>query len=102
MKVDYYTTGPFGRVVKGPVELVDTHPEGKCAGETCVIHKPSNHKMRDWKTCWRHDRGIVERLCPQCGRFVIDPDCLEFLAATGQFISEAYTLDCLCTPDHLK
>ena len=95
MIVDYYTDR-LGCIIKGPAELVDTHLEGECAGEYCVIHNPSDHKMREWKTCWRADRGIVERLCPECGRFVMDPDCEAFLLATGQYLSEAHTLDCVC------
>jgi len=50
-----YTTGT-GQNLK-------VHSKDSCAGNHCPIHNPSDHHMVTWKTCWRGDRGIMERLC---------------------------------------
>ena len=52
-----YTTGT-GQTIGG------VHDEGACAGEFCTIHNPSDHHMREWKTHWRNDRKMMERICP--------------------------------------
>lgn len=44
-------------------KLWRVHLPDACAGEHCVIHKPSNHSMRKFPTHWRADRGIMERIC---------------------------------------
>lgn len=51
-----YITGT-GQVVNG------VHPEAACKGRGCPIHHPSNHHMADWKTHWRDDRRLMERVC---------------------------------------
>ena len=59
--------------------LRTVHAEGKCAGDHCVIHNPSDHHMRDWPTNFRGgtmlDPGPVftERICPH-GIGHPDPD----------------------------
>jgi len=44
-------------------ERVLAHMPDKCKAETCTIHNPSEHHMRDWPQHWRADRGIMERIC---------------------------------------
>ena len=44
--------------------LGNVHDEGKCAGENCCIHNPSNHSMIEFPRYWREDRGLMERICP--------------------------------------
>lgn len=67
----------------GPVRL-RVHPASKCAGRACVIHSPSDHRMRSWRLNWRGDTGIMERLCPEHGVGHPDPDDLAFNVAAGR------------------
>lgn len=62
--------------------LRGVHAPGDCAGETCVIHSPTNHHMRDWAISFRNDRGIVERHCPTHGVGHPDPDQWEYWKRT--------------------
>lgn len=57
----------------GPVTLKNIHLADKCAGQSCSIHNPSDHHMRNWPLHWRDDRGICERTCPH-GIGHPDPD----------------------------
>jgi hypothetical protein len=59
-------------------KLFNVHSKDQCHGEHCVIHNPSDHKMSKWKTHWRGDRGIMERICPEHGVGHPDPDSLAF------------------------
>ena len=43
--------------------LANVHSKGECQGDTCVIHKKTNHSMRRFPQYWRDDRGIMERIC---------------------------------------
>lgn len=67
-----YTTGTGQR-------LINLHSRGKCSGEPCVIHHPSDHSMRSFPTHWRRDRRIMERICPH-GVGHPDPDHMAFYA----------------------
>lgn len=55
-------------------QVLSVHAKHNCRGENCVIHKPSDHHMRDWDLIWRDDRGCFERLCPEHGVGHPDPD----------------------------
>lgn len=44
-------------------KLVNVHKPSACAGEFCPVHNPSNHPMKNFKTLWRGDRGLMERIC---------------------------------------
>jgi len=61
--------------VTGTGQRVRVHDAGKCKGEHCVIHNPSDHHMKDWPTNWRQDRNMMERICPH-GVGHPDPDDL--------------------------
>ena len=65
------------------IVLSNVHPKGKCAGEYCVVHNPSNHHMRSWRLHWRDDRGIFERICPVHGTGHPDPDQLDYWRLLG-------------------
>ena len=70
--------------------LVNVHPvDENCIHYGCVIHQPSDHRMRDWPTHFRSDRELMERMCPhRIGH--PDPDQLAFLARTqGKQVAEA-------------
>lgn len=71
MKFDEpYTTG-MG-------QLIFVHRKEDCIGKHCVIHNPSDHKMKDYPTFWRDDRRIMERICPH-GVGHPDPDQISFV-----------------------
>ena len=58
------------------------HSEHDCVGRYCVIHNPSDHRMRGWAMNLR-ETGLVERLCPTHGTGHPDPDSAEYLNLHG-------------------
>jgi hypothetical protein len=74
--------------------LTNVHDPSRCEGRGCVIHHPSDHHMNDWPTLWRHDRGIVERICPH-GIGHPDPDDVAFQRSIRMF-SGAHGCDGCC------
>ena len=58
-----------------------THNPSACKGQFCCIHNPSNHLMRDFRTYWRYDRNLMERLCIH-GVGHPDPDQIAFIERT--------------------
>lgn len=54
------------------------HKKGKCAGEHCSIHNPSDHHMKEWPLNWRSDSGVMERICPH-GVGHPDPDHMDYV-----------------------
>lgn len=75
--------------------VLRTHGPSKCAGETCVIHNPSDHHMRDWLMNWRGDRGLMERVCPH-GVGHPDPDALAFHVRNGREWQGVHGCDGCC------
>lgn len=71
--MEMYTTGTGQHVL--------VHNKAKCHGQTCCIHDPSEHAMKDFPTHWRDDRKLMERICPH-GIGHPDPDQFEFLVKT--------------------
>ena len=71
---------PTGRYISGVGHvLINVHPEtDECASRGCSIHSPSSHSMRDFRTLFRRDRMMIERICP-CGIGHPDPDHLSFI-----------------------
>jgi len=63
--------------ITGIGQKVLVHSKEDCEGEYCCIHNPSDHHMKDWPTCWRQDRGMMERICPH-GIGHPDPDDIAF------------------------
>lgn len=72
----------FGAQV-GATVLTNVHDPALCAGEWCVVHRPSAHHMRDWPLNWRGDRQLMERICPH-GVGHPDPDSLAFHVRNGR------------------
>lgn len=66
----------------GTGQRVLVHDKERCAGQTCTIHNPSDHPMKDFPTHWRDDRKIMERICPH-GVGHPDPDDAAFRATRG-------------------
>lgn len=69
VRMDEYVTGTGQRMY--------VHVKEDCRGPPCIIHAPSDHNMRHFKTHWRQDRGLMERICPH-GIGHPDPDDLWF------------------------
>lgn len=57
----------------GTGQTLTVHGRSECVGEFCVIHNPSEHVMREFRTHWRGDRSLMERICPH-GIGHPDPD----------------------------
>lgn len=71
-------TLPSGLVLK------NVHSAAGCKGRWCVIHHPMPHGMSDWTLTYRRDRGIFERICPECGCGHYDNSQLEYHLSIGQ------------------
>lgn len=57
-------TDPVHGSAVGNVTLFFVHSPDECQPWPCVLHRPSDHHMRDWPTLWRADKRIMERTCP--------------------------------------
>jgi len=60
--------------ITGTGQRIYVHERVECTVGPCPIHCPSAHHMLAWRTHWRDDRGIMERICPH-GIGHPDPDC---------------------------
>jgi DNA-directed RNA polymerase subunit RPC12/RpoP len=85
---------PVFGIQVGPAVL-KTHPESKCAGRACVIHNPSDHKMRDFPLNWRSDTYLMERTCPH-GVGHPDPDDLAYHLSNGEDWKAVHGCDGCC------
>lgn len=85
----------FGSQV-GPAVL-RTHPPTVCdPADPCVVHRPSDHHMRDWPLNWRSDRKLMERICPHdIGH--PDPDDLLFHIKQGRAWQAQHGCDGCCS-----
>jgi hypothetical protein len=58
-------TSPFLGITEfviGDQRITDTHLPSLCAGEKCIFHNPTKHKMRNWPIVLRSS-GLIERQC---------------------------------------
>ena len=62
---------------------------------SCVVHRPTNHHMREWHLHWRSDRYIFERICPH-GIGHPDPDQFDLWKLTGQRAQGVHGCDGCC------
>jgi hypothetical protein len=71
------------RYLTGTGQTLDgVHEETlECQERGCVIHAPSAHCMQEFRTHWRDDRGLMERICPH-GVGHPDPDHLMWVERT--------------------
>lgn len=81
----------------GDFAVVGLHLEGKCLGETCVVHNPSTHHMSRWPL-WLREIGLFERLCPH-GIGHPDPDSLAFFQAMMMDEYAVHGCDGCCRPN---
>lgn len=65
-------TANYELFITGTGQVVRVHPVASCDAP-CPIHAPTAHRMRDYPTHYRADRGIMERVCPH-GVGHPDPD----------------------------
>lgn len=79
----------------GDATLVNVHPPERCAGQPCVVHRPSAHHMRAWTLNWRGDRGLMERICP-CGVGHPDPDDMAYQVSVGRAWQGTHGCDGCC------
>lgn len=81
-KIHGYAEPTFGAQVRLPAQglTLTTHPESACidrAPHPCIVHRPSDHHMRDWPINYRADKGVSERICPH-GVGHDDPDDVDY------------------------
>ena len=67
--------------VTGTGQRLKVHDRDVCVGRACVVHAPTDHRMRGYPTHWRRDRMLMERICPH-GVGHPDPDHLAYVQAT--------------------
>lgn len=93
-----FVTDYWGFILPGEHWLTGIHSPQLCEGRPCVVHRPTDHHMSTWRLLWRSDKGIFERLCPQCGSGIADPDQYEYLKSIGQeaLMIGAKPIDCIC------
>lgn len=85
--MEEYTTGTG--------QQINVHSKNDCRAKYCVIHNPSSHKMREFKTHWREDRCLMERICPH-GVGHPDPDHLDFLPLSQRQTESIHGCDGCC------
>jgi hypothetical protein len=90
-----------GTWIVGGVVLVGVHAATECAGESCVIHNPSDHHMRGWPLTWREDRRFFERTCPH-GVAHPDPDSAEWMVRVGREDLFTHGCDGCCVPGFVE
>ena len=75
--------------------LKNVHLPEKCEDRPCVIHRPTNHHMREWLLHWRNDRGIFERFCEH-GIGHPDPDQFAYWKENGLDHEKVHGCDGCC------
>lgn len=79
--------------------LTNIHAEtSQCHEDGCVIHHWSKHNMRSMPLSWRHDRGILERICTH-GVGHPDPDAAAHLERIGKDHENIHGCDGCCRSD---
>lgn len=83
------------------IQLRNVHDWRQCQPEdgfykrTCVIHRPTPHRMRLWPLTWRDDRGIFERHCKH-GIGHPDPDQIPYWESVGRSTEAIHGCDGCC------
>lgn len=62
------------------IRMSNVHSE--CYAETCVIHNPTDHHMREWPLHWYADGGFFVRYCHHLSLHP-DPDTVEWTKSQG-------------------
>ena len=61
-KIKVQATDPVWGIQMGEGTLT-VHDRGRCSGEFCCIHNPSDHPLKDAPKNWRADKAQMERIC---------------------------------------
>jgi hypothetical protein len=61
--------------------VLRTHPAGRCSGDHCVIHNPSEHPLKDAPIHWDDSLHRTDRVCGH-GQHHPDPDHLAHVMKT--------------------
>lgn len=76
----------------------NVHSADACAGEPCVIHNPSHHRMSDFDLILR-ESTLMERACPH-GVGHPDPDSLHyFMKVHPNWRMDSHGCDGCCLSD---
>lgn len=76
--VGYEWNGREKWLVAPGIVMRGVHPlTPECDEFGCVIHNPSDHRMRDWPMCISGPGGVITRRCKH-GVFHPDPDSLAY------------------------
>lgn len=81
--------------------ILNAHPRGKCAGDTCAIHEPSDHWARDLPARWvfsAQTGGRLVRLCKH-GNVHEDPDDQAFRRRRDMPVFRTEACECDCCGD---
>lgn len=76
------------------------HESGRCLGEHCPVHKPSNHALREFPLRFNFDAFVFERIVPtEDGNgedFIPDPDDYTLVSNGGKLIyrNSAKCMEC--------
>lgn len=73
-------------VIDGSVAqtLHNCHTAVQCFGTSCVLHRPSDHPLRNADLMWDENLTMFFRLCFH-GKAVLDPDTVEYVKAHSEF-----------------
>lgn len=77
--------------------VINVHNPMLCDGRPCVVHRPSNHRMRAWPMRWAPGRGGFERMCEH-GYGHPDPDDMTYYVISGQAWRAQHGCDGCCWP----
>lgn len=78
------------------VQTMRCHAPSECEGRgACVIHRPSPHRMRDWRLAFRSDVYLMERTCEH-GVGHPDPDDLTYQMTQGNEAAKFHGCDGCC------
>lgn len=75
--------------------VLSVHPQQMCSPGPCVLHNPSDHHMREWRTHYRGDKRLMERICPH-GIGHPDPDDLAWHTSQGRGYHGVHGCDGCC------
>lgn len=64
-------------------KVLEIHGERVCAGQPCVFHNPSEHRLRGAPMYWDSRLNLIWRRCEH-GKLHPDPDSLAYLEACGE------------------
>lgn len=98
MKLQQNSRWSYDRFTDATGRVWKVHKASVCDGESCAIHAPSDHPLKDAKIIIRSDafkHGLVERFCDH-GIGHSDPDSVAFYARQGSHGMGVHGCDGCC------